>query len=194
MTPPNINLLPKYEQQNSYEKLKTILIGFVVLLCVVFLFWHYFSSKAELEQLETTETTLLVEQSELLSKIETTQGKRESSLQMVVSFVENISYDVSPLIDEIQQLRDETMYLRNYEFGSTSINLNIDFEMLNDVSMFVDDLNNSAYFTDVQVGAITQFQLDNQTDTTIANVPRYSTTISLTIDQTYLAAGGTSHE
>ena len=45
------------------------------------------------------------------------QNANKGSLEQSVQFVENVSYPVTPLMDETQVLLPEQTYLRNYVFG-----------------------------------------------------------------------------
>ncbi|WP_375219574.1 PilN domain-containing protein [Psychrobacillus sp. PGGUH221] len=74
-------------------------------------------------------------------------------------------------------------YLQNYKFEESKIILVADFETMNDITIYVEKLLNSEYFTDVQVQEITNFDTPcctEESSTTDFDIQsRYSATISL---------------
>lgn len=120
------------------------------------------------------------------------------TLEQSVQFVNHVSYPVTPLIDETQALLPEHTYLRNYQFGEENIEITADFETMSAISNYLDKLNVSPYFTDVQVGTIENFDLaigeQNEVNAQdkYQQLPRYSVTFSLAIDFTFLVGGSES--
>lgn len=197
---PDINLLPKVERGQSNSKVFFLVLGICTLLILSFLVWQYFSAKSDLVSLKKEEQTLIAERDNLQSQfVGQNNENAEGSLEQSVEYVELVSYPVSPLIDETIELQPENSYLRSYSFTATSVDITLDFETLSDISDYVSKLSNSSYFSDVQVGSISNFDLDpqNETDTENENAEeefyeqkRYSVNISLMIDEAYLATGG----
>lgn len=193
---PEINLLPKIESKKSSN--------FLIILCVIllgalilFLIMQSFSLKKDISALTNEEIQLAAEQEVLVAQVSSTNTEDQGSLSSSVTFVESVSYPVSPLIEEVQSLLIENTYLRDYQFAEMGVNLTADFETMNGLSIFIEKLLNSSYFTDVKVEQISTFEpavnSEETTDTDETDFdaqPRYSATINLTIDQVYLSAGG----
>lgn len=193
---PEINLLPKIERKQSSNLV--IILGIVLVIAIIlFLSMQLFSLKKDINALTLEETQVVAERDVLATQVSTPNTEEQGSLSSSVEFVESVSYPVSPLIDEVHGLLVENTYLRDYQFGETAVNVGADFETMNDLSIFVEKLLNSAYFTDVQVQEISSFEpsvgTEDNSDTTKINFDvqsRYSTTISLIIDKAYISAGG----
>ena len=192
---PDINLLPKLEKKSNSNKLVYTLMGVVTVLALAVFAFMYITSILDLRGLQAQEQQLTTEQTELQAQLDVLQSMNVGSLEESLAFVERVSYPVSPLIDEAQKLLTEDTYLRSYSFTEESVTVSADFEILSDVSRYVDALNNSQYFSDVQVETVSNFEL-NPTNNEKADsekfqeIPRYSTSIVLLIDSMYLATGG----
>lgn len=192
---PDINLLPHVERGASNSKLVYGVLGIVTLLLLTLLVWQYFGARSELVTLTNEQQALQAQRDQLQVDFSLITGMNQGSLEESVSFVERVSYPVSPLMDEAQNLQPENSYLRNYSFGEQTATVEIDFETLSDVSTYVSRLERSEYFANVQLDSVSNFELNpvtgEGTDTINFNeVPRYSVVITLAINQTYLAAGG----
>jgi Tfp pilus assembly protein PilN len=196
---PNINLLPKTDKRKAESNLVYILIGVIVLLALAFMLWQYFSARSSLADFTTEEATLQQEVEKLQTDYDnliTLQNR--GSLEKSVTFVERVSYPVSPLIDETQDLLSANTYLRSYSFSESAVSINVDFETLGNIAQYVSALENSKYFSDAQLSNVSNFEVkpevssEEEEDETekFNEVPRYSTSIMLEINQTYLATGG----
>ncbi|WP_332649377.1 PilN domain-containing protein [Lysinibacillus sp. 54212] len=192
---PDINLMPKLEKGETSSKLLYVLLGIVVLLGLVVLSWMYVSAKSNLSDLTSEQAELEEKRIKLEAELSALQTMNQGSLEESVAFVELVSYPVSPLIDETQGLLPENTYLREYEFGESSVTIKVDFETLNEVSTYVSRLENSPYFIDSQVGTIENFELDpaeegESEEVKFNEVPRYSVEVMLMIDIAFVAVGG----
>ncbi|SOB93971.1 Tfp pilus assembly protein PilN [Ureibacillus xyleni] len=196
---PDINLLPKVERRQNNSKLLYILLAIIALLVLSLLVWQYFSARSNLASILNEEQALLAQRDQLQSELDNiNNAKAQFTLEQSVQFLDQISYKVTPLIKEISNLQPTNSYLRTYEFAEKSVTIWVDFETMNDISNYVARLNNSAYFLDVQVSTISNFELVVESengevveDTTNFNEqPRYTTNITLIIDEAYLATGG----
>lgn len=194
---PDINLLPQLEKRSESSKLLYILMGLVTVLALAVFAYMFITSSKDIKNLEAQEQALSSQQTELQAQYDSMQNVNAGSLDESLAFVERVSYPVSPLIDEAQNLLMDNTYFTSYAFSAESVNLTVDFEMLSDVSRYVDALNNSEYFADVQVQSISNKEVnptsEEQTDAQkFQEIPRYTVTIVLFIDSTYLAIGGVS--
>ena len=196
---PNINLLPKTDKRKAESNLVYIIIGAIAILALAFMLLQYFSALSSLADLTTEEATLQQEVEQLQTEYNLLLASQShGSLEESVTFVERVSYAVSPLIDETQDLLPANSYLRSYSFSETAVSINVDFETLGSIAQYVSALENSPYFTDAQLSNVSNFELspgssgEEEEDETekFNEVPRYSTTITIEINQTYLATGG----
>ena len=195
---PEINLLPQLERRKS-SNILLIISAIVIGLIVVFLCVQFFTLKKEIKGLEVEETQLVVERDLLSAEISAVNPEDQGTHSTAVAFVETVSYPVSPLIDELYSLIEVNTYLRSYQFDETGILLSADFETMNEISFYIERLLNSAYFSDVKVETVSTFEpvegQDAETDEVNFDVQgRYSATIQLDINASYLSEGGTRDE
>jgi len=191
---PEINLLPQIERRKS-SKLLLILSAILIGLLLIFLCFQFFVLKKEIKGLESQETQLVGERDLLNAEISTLETGDQGSHSSSVAFVESISYPVSPLIDEIYSLVEVNSYLRTYLFDETGILLTADFETMNEISTFIERLLNSSYFSDIKVETLSSFEPLGEQDIEVENEVnfdvqwRYTVTIQLEINETYLSEG-----
>lgn len=194
MMVPEINLLPKMERQKS-NSILIIAIALILFVTILLLFFiQYLSLKKEVDSLTVEETYVSTEKADLTEHIELTNTSNQGTLAESIIFAESVSYPVSPLLIEVDSLLAENTYLRRYDFLEQSVVVSVDFETMTAISKFVEKLLESDYFTDVKIDQISNFEavtdLENSQVVNFEVIPRYSATISLTIDQAYLNAGG----
>lgn len=191
---PEINLLPPIERRKSSNLL--VIIGAILVgLLLIFLCIQYFSLKSDLKSLSSKETEISVERDLLSSEVDAMGTRNQGSLSSSVTFVESVSYPVSPLIDEIQSLLVVNTYLRNYEFNEEGVLLKADFETMNEISAFIEKLLNSPYFHDVKVEKLSSFEPLGEQDTESETIDfdaqwRNSVILYLEIENAYLREGG----
>lgn len=193
MMVPEINLLPKMERRKS-NSILILIIGLILFVTILLLFFiHYFSVKGDLETLTAEETYSQAEKDDLTQQVNGLNTAEQGDLQASVTFADRVSYPVSPLLIEVNALLEPHTYLRQYEFVEQSIQVSVDVETLKSLSLFVDKLLISDYFSDVKVESVTNFELSNSeenTDKKYEIIPRYSAILNLEIDQSYLENGG----
>ncbi|WP_409368584.1 PilN domain-containing protein [Lysinibacillus sp. 38-6] len=198
MMVPEINLLPNLEKQKSAPILVYIGIIALVGIVIAYMIFLYFQARGEIKQLNAQEIELTSKQTQLQIELDGIRNMNAGTLEQSVQFVNHVSYPVTPLIDETQALLPEHTYLRNYQFGEENIEITADFETMSAISNYLDKLNVSPYFTDVQVGTIENFDLaigeQNEVNAQdkYQQLPRYSVTISLAIDFIFLVGGSES--
>ena len=192
---PDINLLPQLEKKTASPKLFYSLLMVLVALIVAYLLFLFFTSKSNLTHLAAEEQTLTTQLEQLQQELDTRQTIDQGSIEKSVSFIQSVSYPVTPLIDESKTLLPTNAYLRSYIFGENTVNIEADFETMADISKYVERLLMSSYFTDVQINTVTNFdvELGEPKELTpeqkFKEVPRYSVSITATIDFMYLAGG-----
>ena len=192
---PDINLLPKVDQDEGSSRTFFMLIAIIALLLLAVMSWAYFAARADIVDLTAEEQELLAERNTLQAQLTDLQGLNQGSIEESVAFVERVSYPVTPLIDETQGLLPDNTYLRSYSFGSSTVSFSVDFETLNAISMYIERLERSSYFLDAQIGSIDNFELaptEEAKDEKLkfTEVPRYAVKVTLNINETYLATGG----
>lgn len=193
---PNINLMPKLEKKDASSNVIYLLLAIFALVGISALTWMFLSANSKIDELTVEQTALQATKDKRTAELEALQSLNSGSLQESLAFVERVSYPVTPLIDETQNLLPENTYLRDYAFSESTVTATMDFETLNSVSEYVSNLEGSEYFMDVQVGTVNNFELapEGSTDTgdtiNFDEVPRYSVDVTLMIDVMYTAAGG----
>ena len=192
---PDINLLPHISRNESNFKVFYSILAIIALLLVSFIVWQFFSAKIEVTRLTKEQQTLQTQREELQSEYDKLLANNTGSIEQAVSFVEKVSYPVSPLMDEVRVLLLPNSYLRLYTFDEKKVTVQADFETFKDISKYVASLEQSEYFNDVQLGAVTDFEVDptnskDADEVDFSKVSRYSAEIELYIDKIYLASGG----
>ncbi|MEK4521579.1 PilN domain-containing protein [Psychrobacillus sp. FSL W7-1493] len=188
-----INLLPERERKKS----NTILIFAIsLILFITILLWffiQYITLTRDIETLSSDEAYSLEEQVDLTTNLESVKTSSEGDLIASVSFAENISYPVSPLLIEVNSLLEKHTYLRKYEFLEQQITLTLDVETMSTISRLVTNLSASEYFNDIKVESVTSFDIDSseqENKVYFEIIPRYSAELTLEIDSVYLKNGG----
>ena len=189
---PDINLLPKVEQDDRNSKKFLILTAIVIMLLLILMSWF---TRKDVVNLTIEQQLLQSERDGLQEELTDLQGLNQGSLEESVDFVERVSYAITPLIDEAQGLLPDNTYLRSYAFGESTVSFSVDFETLNAISTYIERLERSAYFVDAQVDSIANFDLapageEQNEEQRFTEIPRYTVDATLMINETYLATGG----
>lgn len=192
---PDINLLPKIEKGKTSLNIAFYVVGIVSLVTLGLLIWTFFGAKSDIASATPERDSLLAERDGLQAEVASYDSLSSGSLEESVAFVERVSYPVTPIMMEAQNLLPINTYLRSYVFSETGVQVVVDFETLKAVSRYVSELEKSPYFSDIQVGTISNFEIDpagEETDEALLfkQVPRYNVEIMLVIDQLYVVAGG----
>ncbi|MFJ3387396.1 PilN domain-containing protein [Lysinibacillus sp. NPDC086135] len=192
---PDINLLPNLEKKHSTPTLIYVVFIILIGMIVGYMIFLFFQAKSDLTTLNALEVELSSQREQLQIELDGKQNANKGSLEQSVQFVENVSYPVTPLMDETQVLLPEQTYLRNYVFGEKNVEITADFETMSAISSYLEKLTASPYFNDIQVDTISNFDvaIGNQEEKSAKNkfkeIPRYSATITLGIDFKFLAGG-----
>lgn len=191
---PEINLLPKLEKRKTSPLLLYMILAIIIILS--FMTYLFFDARAALKDLSAEERRLVERQEQLHNDIATKQSQNTGSLKQSVHYVQSVAYPVTPLIDETNALLPSPSYLRSYSFGTNQVTIEADFETMTAISKYVERLLASPYFTDTQIGSITNFDIelgeqdkDLPAEEKFKQMPRYSVSITATIDFMYLVGG-----
>ncbi|MFF2794315.1 PilN domain-containing protein [Lysinibacillus xylanilyticus] len=192
---PEINLLPNLEKKHSTPTLIYVVFIILIGMIVGYMIFLFFQAKIDLTKLSAQEVELSSQREQLQNELDGKRNLNQGSLEQSVQFVENVSYPVTPLIDETQVLLPEQTYFRKYVFGEENVEITADFETMSAISSYLEKLTASPYFNDIQVDTISNFDVSigNQEEESAKDrfkeVPRYSATITLGIDFKFLAGG-----
>lgn len=194
---PNINLLPKLEKERSGPIWLYIVSIVVVAIILAFFIMQYFGAKSDLTSLTAQQQELTTERDDLQMQLSVLQGMNQGSLEQSVQYVENVSYPVTPLVNETNNLLPDFSYLRSYVFSEESVVITVDFETMTAISDYLESLLASPFFTDTQLASVSNFEVDPNATTTeedndakYSQIPRYTTSITLSINKSYLATTG----
>ncbi|MCY9545643.1 PilN domain-containing protein [Lysinibacillus xylanilyticus] len=192
---PEINLLPNLEKKHSTPTLIYVVFIILIGMIVGYMIFLFFQARIDLTKLSAQEVELSSQHEQLQIELDGKRNLNQGSLEQSVQFVENVSYPVTPLIDEIQVLLPEQTYFRKYVFGEENVEITADFETMSAISSYLEKLTASPYFNDVQVDTISNFDVsignkeEESAKDRFKEVPRYSATITLGIDFKFLAGG-----
>lgn len=192
---PEINLLPNLEKKHSTPTLIYVVFIILIGMIVGYMIFLFFQAKIDLTKLSAQEVELSSQREQLQNELDGKRNLNQGSLEQSVQFVENVSYPVTPLIDETQVLLPEQTYFRKYVFGKENVEITADFETMSAISSYLEKLTASPYFNDIQVDTISNFDVSigNQEEESdkdrFKEVPRYSATITLGIDFKFLTGG-----
>jgi len=186
-----INLLPKRNRIKSNIFVLSIVLGAILVIFFIFLLLQYINTKSELETITAMDSQLLSTKTEMESSLNNLQGVNKDSFSASVDFVESVSYPVSPLIDELESYLVGNSYLTSYSFSESSLSISADFETLTEVATYVEHLSKSTYFADVQVNAVSKFNVESgdteeNLDEDFTVIPRHSVQFDLLINDAYL--------
>ncbi|MEK5481370.1 PilN domain-containing protein [Viridibacillus sp. FSL R5-0888] len=188
---PDINLLPKIERKKTNSLLFWL---FVAVICLLFIAIgvKYFSLKSEVESLSSEQQGLSTEIDRYKDQIANIQKQSQGTLAQSVQFVESVSYPVTPIIDSLEGHLESYEKLTDIKYGAEGIAVTIDFETLNDVSLYVQKLLMDHLYTDVQIEKVTSFKPEkneyNDADSDEDLVPRYTAEFKLAISNSDLLA------
>ncbi|KOY82815.1 hypothetical protein I6G82_12570 [Lysinibacillus macroides] len=192
---PDINLLPQLEKRKASPKLLYGLMLVMVGIIIAYFLFLFFTSKNDVARLTAEEQALTAQLKQLQEELDARKSVDQGSLEESVTFIQNVSYPVTPLIDETRILLPAQSYLRSYAFGANTVNIEVDFETMTDISAYVERLLLSNFFSDAQINKVSNFEIElgKQKELTpeqrFKEVPRYSVSITATIDFMYLAGG-----
>ncbi|MGE7921815.1 hypothetical protein ACQKND_01385 [Viridibacillus arvi] len=188
---PDINLLPKVERKKTNSLLLWLYVVVVCLLLIA-IGVKYFSLKSEIESLTSEQQSLSTEINSYKGQITNIQKQSQGTLAQSVQFVESISYPVTPIIDSLEGHLESYEKLTDINYGAEGIAVTIDFETLNDVSLYVQKLLMDHLYTDVQIEKVTAFKPEkneyNNADSDEDLVPRYTAEFKLAISNSDLLA------
>lgn len=198
---PDINLLPKYERQNSLPYILFLSGVIVSLLMFALLIFFYFNTKGSLEDSHQNLSKLNQEKSlleEQLASLNT--GTQGGSVEDVVTYIDQHMIPSSFLVGELLDILPDKGYLSDFNYNYQSVDIVTQFETMSDAAAYVVALNQSEYVKNIQVGQMNTMELDGQDreeeneDDIYSNLPRYNVSYSIDVDQATLREAGERNE
>ena len=190
---PELNLLPKVEKRTSKNSALLMALLIAVLMTVVYGI-YYFTLANDIKSLDSQQQALSSEVDSYNKQLANFQLDSQDSFDQSVSYVEAISYPVTPIIESVESHLESYEKLTNITYGETGVTLTADFETLHGVSKYVQNLVTDPLYTDAQVTSVTAFEPEKKEyqEATVSDklIPRYTATIQLMINQTKLLAEG----
>lgn len=201
---PDINLLPKYERQNSLGYILFMIGMIVCLLLLVGLIILYFYTRGTLEETNNHLTEAEQEQAileERLASLE--QDDQSEAFDTAVTYIEQQIVPTSYLINELIVILPDQSYLSSYDYTKELVTIEAQFETMSDTAAYVEALNKSEVITSVQVDQIDTFELESteteeeqEEDSTeiYQTIPRYDVSYTLEVNHRYLREKGEEDE
>jgi len=83
-----------------------------------------------------------------------------------VRFVRSISYPTSTIIDEVNRLKTKTMYLLNYQFTDTQLQLLMTFETMEEAARYLTYLQESPFVREATIDSLQMMEtmLDEESE------------------------------
>lgn len=195
---PEINLLPKYERQNSVAYIIFIVGIAVCLILFTMMAFFYFNTKGNIEETRSNIEQLEQDKGILEAKL-TSDGDHLASYDTAFNFAEHHVVPTADFIDELVNLQPDHSFLNEYDYNYQSIDIEVQFEEKNAAADYVVALNDSNYVEDVQVNEmdIVELMQSSEADadqSVFDELPRYQVTYSVNIDQAYAKEEGGDDE
>lgn len=190
---PEVDLLPKYERSESIL-FNIFVIGLIVCsLLFAVLGYFYFSTKATLTETKQNVEELAQERNLLSTEINNMGAEQATAFDQALSFVESYHAPASVLVDEFITLLPVHGYVNEYIYDYDSVTVETHFETMNDASIYIRDLVDSAYMNNVEIEYMETFTIEeNAEETELLRdtydvLPRYLVTYSVQVDHQSLA-------
>lgn len=189
---PHINLLPKYKRQSPLMMIIFGILSLIIIGLLIFFIFDYFSGKNKIEDLNQ-EINLKENEINHLKAMQG-QGSGEGTtvtLPEAISIAEYFVVPTSMFIDDLIIRLPKHAYLTEYDYDNGEINVVNQFETLNFVASYVDEMLKSSYLIDVKTDKVEEFDIADKIDEKdIKNyyntIPRYQATQTLRVDRDIL--------
>jgi len=197
---PDINLLPKYDRQNSLTYILFLIGLFLGLIVLIGLIVYYFYIRGSLE--DTSQRLSQVQQEKQLFEEQFTKLELEETdtFQTVYTYIDQQIVPTSYLIDELINRLPDSSYLSRFNYNYQTVDIETQFETMSDTATYVEELIRSEYVHGVKVDQVNTFELDpietteEESDDIYDTVPRYHVSYSLEVNHAYLKEVGKSDE
>jgi len=182
---PDINLLPSYERQTNTGS--RLFFGFIIVIFLLYgvLGFYYFSLKSTLSD-EKENVEILTEKADALhANIAQFSNDDATNLADIAHFLEAQDIHTSVFIEEAVDLLPAKSHLNSFSYGGQTAGMSIQFEKMNDVADYTEDVHQSAFTIDTKVNDVTT-SYPGESDSVFADDPKYNANFSVELDKQQL--------
>lgn len=195
---PDINLLPKKERQSSFYFYLFIGLIIICLAFAGFTIFAHFQTKSQLKQVEEAQSTLSEKETTLQAEKTNLMQPTENTLEQEIERTEKHVFSTSVLINHLLASLPAHSYLSEYRYTFGTVQLKADFETMQDISTYTEDLLASPFVTNVKVQEVQAERLRDDGETGRATIedineyyektPRYEVEFSLQMNRPSIKA------
>ncbi len=184
---PEINLLPKREKEGRTSYYIFLISAIICLLLYGLFAYFYFKTSSDLKLAEQQYEQLEMEKTALETKLDQSSVE-EDDVGESIRYVEHFIIPTSHFIEELLDLLPKHAYLSEYKFNFETAELQTQFETLNDVSLYTEELVKSNFIKEVaieEIETISTEELNDEEDQGVYSfetIPRYDVSYSLVLD------------
>lgn len=150
---PNINLLPP-KQKSEVSPQLYIVLGVLLIIALAVFGFLYMQEGKKLKALQEESDVLYTEMNRLTEEVEQLDRSDLETLMESVRFVRSISYPTSTIIDEVNRLKTKTMYVLNYQFTDTQLQLLMTFETMEEAARYLTYLQESPFVSESTIDSL----------------------------------------
>lgn len=150
---PNINLLPPKQKSDVSPQLYVV-FGAFLLIALVVLGFLYMQEGKKIKGLQEESNVLHAEMNRLTEEVDRLDRSDLETLMESVRFVRSISYPTSTIIDEVNRLKTKTMYVLNYQFTDTQLQLLMTFETMEEAARYLTYLQESPFVSESTIDSL----------------------------------------
>ena len=150
---PNINLLPP-KQKSEVSPQLYIVLGVLLIIALSVFGFLYMQEGKKLKALQEESDVLYTEMNRLTEEVEQLDRSDIETLMESVRFVRSISYPTSTIIDEVNRLKTKTMYVLNYQFTDTQLQLLMTFETMEEAARYLTYLQESPFVSESTIDSL----------------------------------------
>lgn len=162
---PNINLLPP-KQKSEVSPQLYVVFGVLFIVALAVLGFLYMQEGKKLKALQEESDVLYTEMNRLTEEVDQLDRSDLATLMESVRFVRSISYPTSTIIDEVNRLKTKTMYLLNYQFTDTQLQLLMTFETMEEAARYLTYLQESPFVREATIDSLQMMEtmLDEESE------------------------------
>ena len=162
---PNINLLPP-KQKSEVSPQLYVVFGVLFIVALAVLGFLYMQEGKKLKALQEESDVLYTEMNRLTEEVDQLDRSDLETLMESVRFVRSISYPTSTIIDEVNRLKTKTMYVHNYQFTDTQLQLLMTFETMEEAARYLTYLQESPFVREATIDSLQMMEtmLDEESE------------------------------
>lgn len=198
---PDINLLPKYNRQDSVAYI-VFSIGFILaFLVLIGLIVYYFYLRGALEDTSDRLAQVQQERDVLAARVAELEQDNSDSFLDVYTYIDQQVTPTSFLIDELVNTLPVHSYLYQFDYADQTAEVDIQFETMSDTAAYVEELIKSDFIKNATVDEMNSHELEfsdeseeQDPDDFYHTIPRYQVRYTVEVDHAYLKEAGNSNE